>query len=56
MTQLRSGAALGPMLTQLNRFVMQNIGSSVFFFTVAAARIDRAGRRMVLPAPAILRS
>ncbi len=47
MTQLRAGAALGPMLTQLNRFVMQNIGSSVFFFTVAAARIDRAGRRMV---------
>jgi serine phosphatase RsbU (regulator of sigma subunit) len=47
MTQLRSGSALGPMLSQLNRFVMQNIGSSVFFFTVAAARIDRAGRRMI---------
>ncbi|MGA8036311.1 MAG: SpoIIE family protein phosphatase [Candidatus Acidiferrales bacterium] len=47
MTQLRAGVALGPMLRQLNRFVMQNIGSSVFFFTVAAARIDRAGRRMV---------
>jgi PAS domain S-box-containing protein len=47
MTQLRAGAALGPMLRQLNRFVMHNIGSSVFFFTVAAARIDRAGRRMV---------
>jgi serine phosphatase RsbU (regulator of sigma subunit) len=26
---------------------MQNIGSSVFFFTLAAARIDRGGRRMV---------
>ena len=26
---------------------MHNIGSSVFFFTVAAARIDRGGRRMV---------
>lgn len=47
MTQLRSGAALDVMLRQLNRFVMHNIGSSVFFFTVAAASIDRSGRRMV---------
>ena len=47
MTQLRNGAPLGDMLRQLNRFVMQNIGSSVFFFTVAAARIDRGGRRMI---------
>jgi PAS domain S-box-containing protein len=47
MTQLRAGANLGNMFRGLNRFVMQNIGSSVFFFTVAAARIDRAARRMV---------
>jgi len=47
ITQLRSGAPLPDMLRQLNRFVMQNIGSSVFFFTVAAARIDRDARRMV---------
>jgi PAS domain S-box-containing protein len=47
MTQLRAGSALDAMLRQLNRFVMHNIGSSVFFFTVAAARIDRPGRRMV---------
>jgi PAS domain S-box-containing protein len=47
MTQLRAGSALDTMLAQLNRFVMHNIGSSVFFFTVAAARIDRAGRRMI---------
>jgi PAS domain S-box-containing protein len=47
MTQLRAGSALDTMLAQLNRFVMHNIGSSVFFFTVAAARIDRPGRRMV---------
>lgn len=46
-TQLRNGAALGDMLRQLNRFVMQSIGGSIFFFTVAAARIDRGGRRMV---------
>jgi PAS domain S-box-containing protein len=47
MTQLRNGAPLADMLRTLNRFVMQNIGSSVFFFTLAAARIDRDGRRMV---------
>jgi sigma-B regulation protein RsbU (phosphoserine phosphatase) len=47
MTQLRSGAPLGSMLRRLNSFVMENIGSSVFFFTVAAARLDRGGRRMV---------
>src|SRR5580704_9704130 len=41
------GSALDAMLRQLNRFVMHNIGSSVFFFTVAAARIDRSGRRMI---------
>ena len=46
-TQLRNGVALGDMLRQLNRFVMQNIGGSVFFFTLAAARIERGGRRMV---------
>ena len=47
MTQLRNGAPLADMLRSLNRFVMHNIGSSVFFFTVAAARIDRDGRRMI---------
>jgi phosphoserine phosphatase RsbU/P len=47
ITQLRSGAPLPDLLRRLNRFVMQNIGTSVFFFTVAAARIDRDARRMV---------
>ena len=47
MTQLQSGAPLDAMLGQLNRFVMQNIGTSVFFFTLAAARIDRTARHMV---------
>lgn len=47
MTQLSSSLSLGDVLTNLNSFVMRNIGSSVFFFTVAAARLDRAGRRMV---------
>jgi phosphoserine phosphatase RsbU/P len=47
MTQLRARAQFGDMFRQLNRFVMQNLGGSVFFFTVAAARVDRAARRMV---------
>ncbi len=47
MTQLRRGAPLGDMLRHLNRFVMQNIGNSVFYFTLAAARVDRGGRRMI---------
>lgn len=47
ITQLQKGTPLGDMLRQLNGFVMQSIGSSVFFFTLAAARVDRSGRRMV---------
>jgi phosphoserine phosphatase RsbU/P len=47
IAQLGSGAPLPEMLRSLNRFVMRHIGSSVFFFTLAAARIDRDARRMV---------
>jgi phosphoserine phosphatase RsbU/P len=47
MTQLSSSQPLRDVLYNLNSFVMRSIGSSVFFFTVAAARLDRAGRRMV---------
>jgi PAS domain S-box-containing protein len=47
ITHLRSGMPLGDMLSRLNRFVMSNLGSSVFFFTVAAARVDRSARRLV---------
>jgi sigma-B regulation protein RsbU (phosphoserine phosphatase) len=47
MTQLQNGVPLGDMLRQLNTFVMRNIGNSVFFFTLAAARVDRSGRRMI---------
>ena len=45
-TQLRNGAELGDMFRDLNRFVMQSIGGSIFFFTVAAARIQRNGRKL----------
>ena len=47
ITHIRNGTPLGDMLRQLNRFVMSNLGSSAFFFTLAAARVDHAGRRMV---------
>jgi phosphoserine phosphatase RsbU/P len=47
MSQLRSGAPLSEMLRQLNRFVLSSLGNSAFLFTLAAARIDLGGRRMV---------
>jgi len=46
-TQLRSGAPLGDMLRHLNRFVMHDLGGPVYLFTLAVARIDRDGRRML---------
>ncbi len=45
--QLQSNIALGDILRHLNDFVRRSIGSSVFYFTAAAARLDRGGRRMV---------
>jgi sigma-B regulation protein RsbU (phosphoserine phosphatase) len=47
MAQLNAGAPLGDMLRQLNHLVMQNIGNSLFFFTLSIARVDRNGKRMV---------
>jgi PAS domain S-box-containing protein len=46
MKQLQNDAPLGDILRQLNDFVMRSIGNS-FFFTLAAARVDRSGRRMM---------
>ena len=48
VTHFRGGAPLGALLRHLNRFVLQDMGSSGFFFTVAAARLDPGGHRMVL--------
>jgi PAS domain S-box-containing protein len=45
--QLQSNIPLGDMMRHLNAFVRRSIGSSVFFFTAAAARLDRGGRRMI---------
>jgi sigma-B regulation protein RsbU (phosphoserine phosphatase) len=47
ISQLNNCAPLGEMLRQLNRFVMQNIGGAVFFFTLSVARVDRSRRRMI---------
>jgi phosphoserine phosphatase RsbU/P len=47
MSQLSSGAPLSGMLQQLNQFVLNSLGNSAFLFTIAAARIDVGGRRMV---------
>jgi sigma-B regulation protein RsbU (phosphoserine phosphatase) len=44
---LQNGAPLGDTLSTLNHFALQTFNSSSFFFTVAAARLDRSGRRMV---------
>ena len=47
MTQLGSGRPLAEILRHLNRFMMQDLGSSALLFTLAAARIDVGGRRMI---------
>ena len=47
MSQLNGGAPLASMLRHLNRFTMQDFGSSALLFTLAAARIDTGGRRMI---------
>jgi sigma-B regulation protein RsbU (phosphoserine phosphatase) len=46
ITQLGNRAPLGDMLRRLNSLVIQNIAAQGFFFTLAAARIDRTGRTM----------
>ena len=44
ITQLSNRAPLADILRRLNSLVIQNIGTLGFFFTLAAARIDRSGR------------
>jgi len=40
MAQIRRGTDLSDLFRHLNRFVMQGLGGSLFFFTAAAARLD----------------
>lgn len=46
MSQIKNAAPLGGMLEDLNRFVLRNLGSSTFYFTLVAARLADEGRRM----------
>ena len=46
VTLLGNRAPLADVLRRLNSLVIQNIGTPGFFFTLAAARIDRGGRAM----------
>jgi len=46
MSQIERGAALSPMMEHLNRFVIGSLRSSVFYFTVVAARLDLASRTL----------
>lgn len=50
IAQLNKAAPLGDMLRQLNQLVIQNIATSLFFFTLSIARVDRSGRRMTFAA------
>lgn len=43
-SQIAVQSRLDPMLRHLNRFAMQTLGSSAFYFTVAALRLDNDGR------------
>ena len=43
---IEGGAALTPMLQQLNLFVMHNLGNFLMYFTLAAARLSRDGRSL----------
>jgi phosphoserine phosphatase RsbU/P len=46
VTLLGNRAPLADVLRRLNSLVIRNIGTPGFFFTLAAARIDRGGRTM----------
>jgi phosphoserine phosphatase RsbU/P len=44
ISQIEREVALGDMMRHLNHFVVQTLGSSAFYFTMAAARFRRDGR------------
>src|SRR5215831_7984128 len=46
MAQIERGSGLGAMLKQLNHFVVQNLQSSTYYFTMAAVRFSEGGRRL----------
>jgi PAS domain S-box-containing protein len=46
ISHIEAGSTLTPMLQHLNRFVIQNLGTFVMYFTMAAARLSRDGRSL----------
>lgn len=46
MAEIERGSELGSVLRHLNHFVVQNLASSAYYFTVAAARLDRQYRTL----------
>ena len=46
MSQIERGVGLGAMMKHLNAFVKGNLGSSVFFFTMVAARLNYEDRSL----------
>ncbi|MGB8799672.1 MAG: SpoIIE family protein phosphatase [Candidatus Acidiferrales bacterium] len=46
MSQIERGAGLAAMMEHLNKFVIGSLRSSVFYFTVVAARLDMAARSL----------
>jgi len=46
ISMIEANVELTPMLQHLNRFVIQNLGSSIMYFTLAAARLSRDGRSL----------
>jgi sigma-B regulation protein RsbU (phosphoserine phosphatase) len=46
MSQIERGVALAPMMQHLNRFVIGSLRSSVFYFTLVAARLDLSARTL----------
>lgn len=46
MSQIERGVALAPMMRHLNRFVIGSLRSSVFYFTLVAARLDLSARTL----------
>ena len=43
LAKVEQGLELGSMIRHLNRFVIQNMGGTKFYFTMAAARLTRNG-------------
>jgi phosphoserine phosphatase RsbU/P len=46
MSQIERGVALAPMMHHLNRFVIGSLRSSVFYFTLVAARLNLGSRTL----------